>query len=324
MKRVWKKTARPQFKGEGFYETDYKRKPKKKPHRHKLGRPKKIPGRPPNPNKPKPRLLKDGTPDNRAWRPDDGRFNNTSSLKGLTVMQVVIKHNESIRYKEGFNVSHKYTVGIPKWGNDDSDKNVYHRLDEAQRRFKKGMSDKFPEWIIITKSDCSILDPDVYDRVNTLKSNTYVAGIFGSKYIGENGDWFNLTPDRVANDTRGGYIQGNEDNKDWRLLTGGEFGDYNKDRWISTIIDGPILFVRGSYFMELDFVTMSNMAWNSGIWHWMADISLSCITSGHNVAVIRGLARQEDSIYKHIEEDGFKKDHSIFLAKWKSTFPINV
>ena len=26
MKRVWKKTARPQFKGEGFYETDYKKK----------------------------------------------------------------------------------------------------------------------------------------------------------------------------------------------------------------------------------------------------------------------------------------------------------
>ena len=26
MKRVWKKTARPQFKGEGFYETDYKQK----------------------------------------------------------------------------------------------------------------------------------------------------------------------------------------------------------------------------------------------------------------------------------------------------------
>ena len=30
MKRVWKKTARPQFKGEGFYETDYKEKPKEK------------------------------------------------------------------------------------------------------------------------------------------------------------------------------------------------------------------------------------------------------------------------------------------------------
>ena len=30
MKRVWKKTARPQFKGEGFYETDYKQKPKEK------------------------------------------------------------------------------------------------------------------------------------------------------------------------------------------------------------------------------------------------------------------------------------------------------
>ena len=26
MKRVWKKTARPQFKGDGFYETDYKQK----------------------------------------------------------------------------------------------------------------------------------------------------------------------------------------------------------------------------------------------------------------------------------------------------------
>ena len=30
MERVWKKTARPQFKGEGFYETDYKQKPKEK------------------------------------------------------------------------------------------------------------------------------------------------------------------------------------------------------------------------------------------------------------------------------------------------------
>ena len=30
MERVWKKTARPQFKGEGFYETDYKEKSKEK------------------------------------------------------------------------------------------------------------------------------------------------------------------------------------------------------------------------------------------------------------------------------------------------------
>ena len=26
MKRVWKKTAKPQFNGKGFYETDYKKK----------------------------------------------------------------------------------------------------------------------------------------------------------------------------------------------------------------------------------------------------------------------------------------------------------
>ena len=32
MKRVWKKTGKPQFKGSGFYETDYKNpKPKMKP-----------------------------------------------------------------------------------------------------------------------------------------------------------------------------------------------------------------------------------------------------------------------------------------------------
>ena len=30
MKRVWKNTGKPQFKGEGFYETDYKKKPKEK------------------------------------------------------------------------------------------------------------------------------------------------------------------------------------------------------------------------------------------------------------------------------------------------------
>ena len=30
MDRVWKKTGKPQFKGEGFYETDYKEKPKEK------------------------------------------------------------------------------------------------------------------------------------------------------------------------------------------------------------------------------------------------------------------------------------------------------
>ena len=30
MERVWKKTGKPQFKGEGFYETVYKQKPKEK------------------------------------------------------------------------------------------------------------------------------------------------------------------------------------------------------------------------------------------------------------------------------------------------------
>ena len=39
MERVWKKTARPQFKGEGFYETDYKEKPKKKDDNTGLDKP---------------------------------------------------------------------------------------------------------------------------------------------------------------------------------------------------------------------------------------------------------------------------------------------
>ena len=39
MKRVWKKTARPQFKGEGFYETDYKEKPKKKDDNIRVDKP---------------------------------------------------------------------------------------------------------------------------------------------------------------------------------------------------------------------------------------------------------------------------------------------
>ena len=39
MKRVWKKTARPQFKGEGFYETDYKKKPKEKDDNIRMDKP---------------------------------------------------------------------------------------------------------------------------------------------------------------------------------------------------------------------------------------------------------------------------------------------
>ena len=39
MKRVWKKTARPQFKGEGFYETDYKEKPKEKDDNIRVDKP---------------------------------------------------------------------------------------------------------------------------------------------------------------------------------------------------------------------------------------------------------------------------------------------
>ena len=30
MKRIWKSTGKPQFKGDGFYETDYKKKSKPK------------------------------------------------------------------------------------------------------------------------------------------------------------------------------------------------------------------------------------------------------------------------------------------------------
>ena len=39
MERVWKKTARPQFKGEGFYETDYKEKPKEKDDNIRVDKP---------------------------------------------------------------------------------------------------------------------------------------------------------------------------------------------------------------------------------------------------------------------------------------------
>ena len=39
MKRVWKKNAKPQFKGEGFYETDYKEKPKKKDDNIRVDKP---------------------------------------------------------------------------------------------------------------------------------------------------------------------------------------------------------------------------------------------------------------------------------------------
>ena len=39
MKRVWKKTGKPQFKGEGFYETDYKEKPKEKDDNIRMDKP---------------------------------------------------------------------------------------------------------------------------------------------------------------------------------------------------------------------------------------------------------------------------------------------
>ena len=39
MERVWKKTARPQFKGKGFYETDYKEKPKEKDDNIRVDKP---------------------------------------------------------------------------------------------------------------------------------------------------------------------------------------------------------------------------------------------------------------------------------------------
>ena len=39
MKRVCKKTARPQFNGEVFYETDYKEKPKKKDDNIRVDKP---------------------------------------------------------------------------------------------------------------------------------------------------------------------------------------------------------------------------------------------------------------------------------------------
>ena len=39
MKRVYGHTAKPQFKGEGFYETDYKEKPKKKDDNIRVDKP---------------------------------------------------------------------------------------------------------------------------------------------------------------------------------------------------------------------------------------------------------------------------------------------
>ena len=39
MERVWKKTAKPQFKGEGFYETDYKEKSKEKDDNIRMDKP---------------------------------------------------------------------------------------------------------------------------------------------------------------------------------------------------------------------------------------------------------------------------------------------
>lgn len=225
-------------------------------------------------------------------------------------------------YADGADFAPRIFLPRPGYGNK-SNKNAYQHLMTIQKKIRENRGDdpsNAPEWIVISNDTSMIMDRNLLTRLKELKEGTHIAAPYGFSSVRSNGRWFDVA-ETDQSTIRGCYTQGNMENTDWDFIIGSDFK--RSPRWRILIGHGPFIAVRGESFMKIDF---SYMADNSkhGFWHYMADISLEVHKMGHKLAQIKASCMQFDDIRKHIDEDVFEFDQSVFTTKWQPNLPASI
>lgn len=244
-------------------------------------------------------------------------------------IHVVLNQHQTETYKDGADFAPRILMGIPGFGKTCK-KNAFQHLMVVQEKIREHRGENpanAPKWIIISNDTSLILDRNILsyldgngDPKKALNPTTHVAAPYGFQDIRASGRWYDIEglPDYNC---RGCYVQGNLNDSDWNFIVGSEFGSRPKSR--VTIGHGPFIAVRGETFMQIDF---SMMAENciGGFFHYMADISMECVSRGLVVAQVKALSWQFDNITSHKNDDELLNDQSYFTSKWQSMLPRNI
>lgn len=258
----------------------------------------------------------------RKTKTTDKREKSANQPKGMPsylsyddyAVNLVMKIFISDRYKMGSNVAPIKIVGNNAYGKECK-KNAYERLHQEQTQFKEwGYK---PEWVIISRDDVMILDPEFINRLKELQPHTHVAGPIGVTSIRKSGKFYRP---ESADDVRGLIVQGESKNPlNWNIVKAPSY-DKQKAFPVVTLTSG-IVAVRYETFMSIDFESMSYSA-VEGFYHFISDICLSAVVKNKYVAVIKTLIRQESSISQHVDDENFNKDHIAFVRRWSNILPV--
>lgn len=246
------------------------------------------------------------------------------NLKALHIVfnhgrENIEKHENEI-YTNGIDFTARKAIGVRHFGRENRI-NVFQRLVELQdtiRKYKGNGSQNFPQWFIFSNVTSIILDVNILDRLDSLKPTTAAVGAFGFKKINKNGRFFE--PDSI-NETCGCFLQADLNSNNFDYIVGHEFIKNPKTK--VAIIHGPIICIRGPVFMSIDFIPLASKC-KFGYYHYMADMSLECLSRGFVCGTIKTITEQFDNVKNHVGENDFKHDHAIFLEKWKEHLPIQI
>ncbi len=111
------------------------------------------------------------------------------------------------------------------------------------------------------------------------------------------------------------------DNIDWYFVVGHEFKQ--KPRYRIVIAHGPFVAIRGPLFMTIDFSEQADK-YESGFFHYMAELSMECYTRSIPIASVKTTAFQFDSLSSVKGSEQFEKDQLLFTSRWQKKLPAAI
>lgn len=240
----------------------------------------------------------------------------------LRALNVILNHKETEIYKDGADPCQRLLMGHRAYGNVCK-RNAFEHFVNLQKKlaeYRGADPTNAPPWIIFSNDTSLIGDRNIITRLEELKPNTGVAGSYGFERVRQSGRWFDLTAEDQDH-IRGSYVQGSLESIDWDYVVGHRFKQSPKYRVL--IAHGPFVAIRGSLFMQIDF-TEASEKYQSGFWHYMAELSMECYKRQLMVATIKTNSIQYDNMSTYIGTQPFETDQLLFASRWQKYLPAAI
>ena len=240
----------------------------------------------------------------------------------MRALNVVLNHKETEIYKDGADPCPRLLMGHSAYGKVCKRNAFEHfvNLQKKIRDYRGEAPENAPAWLIISNDTAMISDRNIITRLEEQRPTTGVVAAYGFEKIRSSGRWYDVTAPDQEN-IRGCYIQGSLENIEWDFVVGHEFKQ--RPRYRIVIAHGPFIAIRGPLFMSLDFTEQAEK-YESGFYHYMAELSMECFKRDIPIASVKTTALQFDTLTNAKGTEAFEKDQLLFTSRWQKNLPAAI